>query len=90
MTLATWRWVTGRNIPTQGVKSTCNPMFGSVSNGFLPKEAPFIFSHWLIIERSQNVPDLGSRISKFRDIYILKVLVRISIPECVKVIAHSV
>ena len=43
MTLATWRGVTGRNIPTQGVRSTCNPIFESVSNGFLPKEAPFIF-----------------------------------------------
>ena len=35
--------VTGRNIPTQGVKSTCNTMFESVLNGFLLKEAPFIF-----------------------------------------------
>ena len=26
-----------------GVKSTCNPMFESVSNGFLPKETLFIF-----------------------------------------------
>ena len=43
MTLATWRWVTGRNIPTQDVKSTCNLMFESVSNGFLRKQAPFIF-----------------------------------------------
>ena len=43
MTLATWRGVTDRNIPTQGVKSTYNPMFVSLSNVFLPKEAPFIF-----------------------------------------------
>ena len=67
MTLATWRGVTGRNIPTQDVKSTCNPMFESVSNGFLPKEAPFIFLPLTIImERSQNWPDLRSPISKFR------------------------
>ena len=34
---------TGRNIPTQRVKSTtCNPTFESASNGFSPKETPFI------------------------------------------------
>ena len=43
MTLATWRGVTGRNIPTQGVNFICNLMFESVSNGFRPKEVPFIF-----------------------------------------------
>ena len=43
MTLATWLGVIGRNIPTQGVKSTCNPMFASVLNVFRAKEAPFIF-----------------------------------------------
>ena len=41
--VATWRGVTGRNISTQGVKLTCNPMFESVSNDFLPKEESFIF-----------------------------------------------
>ena len=41
VTLATWRGVTGRNIPIQGVKSTCIPMFESVSNRFRAKEAPF-------------------------------------------------
>ena len=71
MTLATWRGVTDRNIPTKGVKSTCNLMFESVTNGFLPKEAPFIFFYWLIMERSQNWPDLGSPISKFRDIHFI-------------------
>ena len=43
MTFTTWRGVTGRNISTQGVKTTCNPMFESVSNVFCPKETPFIF-----------------------------------------------
>ena len=43
MTLAKWRGLTCRNISTQGVKYTCNPMFGSVLNGFLPKEAASIF-----------------------------------------------
>ena len=43
MTLARWRGVIGRDIPSQGAKSTCNPMFESASNDFLPKEAPFIF-----------------------------------------------
>ena len=43
MTLTTWRGVTGHNIPTQGVKSTCNSMFESVLNGFRPKQAPFNF-----------------------------------------------
>ena len=28
---------------TQGVGSICNPTFESISNGFLPKEAPFNF-----------------------------------------------
>ena len=71
MTLATLRGVTGRNIPIQGVKSTCNPMFESVSNGFLPNEGwgAFHFSpiDLFIMERSQNWPDHGSPISKFRD-----------------------
>ena len=43
MTLATWRGVTGRNIPTQDVKSSCNPMFENVLNSFRPRETPFIF-----------------------------------------------
>ena len=43
----------------------------SVSNGFLPKEAPFIFLPWLIMKRSQNWPDLGSWISTFRDIHFI-------------------
>ena len=67
MTLATWRGVAGRNTSTQGVKSTCNPTFESAPNGFLPKEAPFNFLPLIIMERSQNRPDLGSRISIFRD-----------------------
>ena len=41
--LATWRGVTGRNIPSLGVTYTCNPLFERVLNGFLPKEAPLIF-----------------------------------------------
>ena len=65
--MAKWRGATGRHVPTQGVMSTCNPMFESVSNGFLPKEASFIF----LPLRSQNWPDLGSRISKFRDIHFI-------------------
>ena len=48
-------------------------MFKSVSNGFVPKEEPFIFLPLtlvmtLVMERSQIWPDLGSRISNFRDI----------------------
>ena len=43
MTLEACWGVTDRNIPTQGVKSTFNPMFESVLNGVRPKEAPFIF-----------------------------------------------
>ena len=43
MSLATWRGVTGHNIPTQDVNSTCNQMFESVLNGLRAKEAPFIF-----------------------------------------------
>ena len=70
ITLATWRGVTGHNIPTQVVKSTCNPMFESVCIVFVQKRRLSFFSHWLIywlIERSQNWPDLRSPISKFRD-----------------------
>ena len=33
----------GRNIPIQGVGSTCHPVFVSVSNGFRPKEVIFNF-----------------------------------------------
>ena len=43
MILVTRRGVTGFNISTQGVKSTCNPMLESVSNGFLPKKKHFSF-----------------------------------------------
>ena len=35
------------------------------------QEAPFIFFHWLIMERSQNLPGLGSPISQFRDIHFI-------------------
>ena len=34
---------------------------------FVQKRSISIFSHWLIMEKSQNWPDLGSPISKFRD-----------------------
>ena len=44
MTLATTGGgVTGCNIPIQGVKSTGDPMFENVSNGFRAKEAPINF-----------------------------------------------
>ena len=49
MTLKTWRGVTGRNIPTQGVNSTCNLMFESVSNGYFQNWRLSFFFHWLII-----------------------------------------
>ena len=50
----------------------------SVSNGFLPKEATFIFSHRLIMENSQNWPSLGSLVSKFRDIHFIDTVTDIS------------
>ena len=79
MTLATWRGVTSHNLPTQGVNSTYNTMFESVSIGFRPKETPFIFFHGLIItERSQNSPDHGSPISKFRDIHFVDTITDIN------------
>ena len=69
MTLVTWGGATVRNIPIQGITRTCNPMFESTSNGFCPKEEPIsIFSHLLIMERSQNWPDVRSPISFFRNI----------------------
>ena len=74
MTLVTWQGVTARNIPTQGVKSTYSLIFESASNGFLPKETPFIFialTYRYLMERSQSLPDLGSRISKFRYLYFI-------------------
>ena len=43
VTLATWEGATGRNIPIQGVNSTSNQMFESVSNGFRPQQVPFMF-----------------------------------------------
>ena len=50
--------------------SICNPMFQVVKNGFCRKEPPFNFLPFtLILDRSQNWPDLRSPISKFRDIY---------------------
>ena len=71
MTLATWRGVTGRNIPTRGVKSTCNPMFESVSNGFLPKETPFIFLPLTYNGEVAKLTWFGSHISQFRDIHFV-------------------
>ena len=71
MTLESWGGVTGSNFSIQGVNSTCNPMFGSVKNGFGPKQALSIFSHWLKMERSQNWPDLRSPISKLWDIHFI-------------------
>ena len=56
MTLATWRGVTGRNIPTQGVNSTCNPMIETM-----------VF----VQKRRQSWPDIGSPISKFLDIHLI-------------------
>ena len=38
---------------------------------FFPKKHLSFFSHWLIMERSQNWPDLESRISKFWDIHFI-------------------
>ena len=72
-----WPWwrrgVIGHNISTQGVNSTSNPMFESVLNVFCSKEAHFIFLllTYIIMERSQNWPDLRSPISKFWDIYFI-------------------
>ena len=67
MTLATWGGVTGRNILIQSVNSTCHLMvecFEWVSS----KRSAFQFSpNWLIMERSQAWPDLGSPILKSRD-----------------------
>ena len=69
MTLATWRGVTGHNIPPQGVNSTCKPVFESVSNGFLPKKSPFIF---LPLTYNGEVAKLTRpRVTKFRDIHFI-------------------
>ena len=38
---------------------------------FFKKRHLSLFSHWLIIERSQNWPDLGSLISKLRDTHFI-------------------
>ena len=85
-----WR-VTGRNISTLCINSTCNPIFESLSNGFLLKQAPFIFSRWLIGYGEVAkltwpwVIDI-----KNSEIYILWILVLISIAESFKVIDNSV
>ena len=73
MTLVTWRGVIGHNIPTQGVKSTSNPMFIVFWMIFVQKRRLSFFSHWLILimERSQIWPDLRSLISKFWDIHFI-------------------
>ena len=41
---------------------------------FFQKRRLSFFSHWLIMERSQNWPDLGSPISKFWDIHFIDTL----------------
>ena len=75
MTLAAWRRVTGRNIPTQGVKYTCNTMFERVLNGFCSRDAPFILSHNGEVAK---LPDLKSPISKFRDIRLIDTVMDIN------------
>ena len=67
--LLTWGGVTDRNIPIQvfSVSSLhltrCLRVFRMV---FVQKRHLSICSHWLIMERSPNWPELGSPISKFR------------------------
>ena len=39
---------------------------------FVQKSRLSVFSHWLIMERSQNWPDLRPPISKFRDMYLTR------------------
>ena len=64
---------TGRNIPTQGVKSTCNPMFESISIGFRPKQTPFI-----CVPFTYNGEYLGALISKFRDTHFIDIITKIN------------
>ena len=61
----------GHWLQYSSIKSACNPMFESVLNGFLPKRRLSFFSDWLIMERSQNWPDLRPWISTFRDIHFI-------------------
>ena len=63
-----WSQVSG-----SGVKFTSNPMFECASiMVFVQKRRFSIFSHGLlIIERSQNWPNLRTPISKFQDIYFI-------------------
>ena len=72
MTLATWRRVTARNVPTQCVKCTYSPMLESVSNGFRTKQAPPIF---LPLTYNGEVTKLTwpwvTAISKFRDTHFV-------------------
>ena len=57
--------------PLRGVKFTCKPMFGSVLNGFCPKEAPFNFLPLIYNGDVVKLPDLGSQIYKFRDYHFI-------------------
>ena len=45
---------------------------------FVQKRRISIFSHWLIMERSQNWPDLRSQISKIRDIHFIHTVTHIN------------
>ena len=82
--------VIGRNIPTQGVKSTSNPMFESVLNGFCSKEAPFIFLPLTYIWRGHKFDlTLGYRYRN-SEIYIVYTLLLVAIAENFKAIVQSV
>ena len=68
MTSATWQGVTGHNIPLRVSSlpvTRCLRVFQMV---FFQKRRLSFFFRWLKMKRSQNWPDLGSPISKFRKI----------------------
>ena len=71
MTLPTWPGVTGRNIPTQVSGLTVTRCLRVLRLVFFQKTRLSFFSHWLIMERLQSWPNLGSRISKFRDMHAI-------------------
>ena len=69
---------TGRNILTQGVRSTCKPMFESVLIGFRRKETPFIFLPLTFNGGVAKWPDLWSPISKLRNIHFIDTITDIN------------
>ena len=74
-----WWWWDGRAVTFASVDQRLSPLHPTrclrvFSMVFVQKRRLSFFSHWLIMERSQNWPDIRSPISIFLDIHFIDTL----------------